>query len=286
LYEKNGTEKTFQVLKNTWRYWAADPFIISVDNTEYLFFEMYDRLKGKGLLGYRVIENGKIGKMKVAYESKQHLSYPFIFRKNNDFFIIPETSEEGNLVLLKADKFPDKWRKESIIMSNICVCDSTLFHYEGKDYLLTQPYDKHYKFDLLEIYVNRDGKWIPHNQNPIALGTENARQAGKVIFSCSGYIRVSQNCINGYGRGINFNRILSLDDKTYSEEKIRSISVNDIKHNGASHRYIGIHTYNASEYYEVIDLKNVSRVHLGNIIYGVYRIIHYLMSKIKSYIEL
>ena len=62
--------KEFTVLPNTIRYWAADPFIISVGEKEYLFFEMFDRLKSKGLIGYREINGDKIGKMKIAYEAE------------------------------------------------------------------------------------------------------------------------------------------------------------------------------------------------------------------------
>ena len=85
LWEKGGESKEFAVLPNTIRYWAADPFIISVGGKEYLFFEMFDRLKSKGLIGYREIHGDKIGKMKIAYEASHHLSFPFIFKYENEY---------------------------------------------------------------------------------------------------------------------------------------------------------------------------------------------------------
>ena len=69
LFESGGCEKPFKLLPNTLRYWAADPFIISKGDKDYLFFEMFDRFKSKGLIGLRIIENGKIGKMQVVFES-------------------------------------------------------------------------------------------------------------------------------------------------------------------------------------------------------------------------
>lgn len=39
---------------------------------------MFDRLKSKGLIGYREINGDKIGKMKIAYEAEHHLSFPYI----------------------------------------------------------------------------------------------------------------------------------------------------------------------------------------------------------------
>lgn len=84
--EKGGESKEFTVLPNTIRYWAADPFIISVGEKEYLFFEMFDRLKSKGLIGYREINGDKIGKMKIAYE--QNIIYPFLIFLNTKMNII------------------------------------------------------------------------------------------------------------------------------------------------------------------------------------------------------
>ena len=46
LFEESGTEIPFTIVPNSFRSWCADPFIISVGDKDYLFFEMFDRFKG------------------------------------------------------------------------------------------------------------------------------------------------------------------------------------------------------------------------------------------------
>ena len=67
-------ETPFTVLKNSRRYWCADPFLYQRDGQYYLFFEAYDRLKRKGMLGYRTVSKDGCGKIQVFYESAGHLS--------------------------------------------------------------------------------------------------------------------------------------------------------------------------------------------------------------------
>jgi hypothetical protein len=40
LFEDGGTLKKFKLIKNTLRYWCADPFLVSHNNKDYVFFEM------------------------------------------------------------------------------------------------------------------------------------------------------------------------------------------------------------------------------------------------------
>ena len=154
LWEKGGESKEFTVLPNTIRYWAADPFIISVGEKEYLFFEMFDRLKSKGLIGYREINGDKIGKMKIAYEAEHHLSFPYIFEYKNEYYMMPEYSEGKELFVLKAIHFPDKWEKIESWMQGKRLVDSVLLNHERENYLLrkilnqdTHPRNFQYLFE-------------------------------------------------------------------------------------------------------------------------------------------
>lgn len=155
LWEKGGTSEKFTVLSNTIRYWAADPFIITFDDKDYLFFEMFDRLKGKGVIGYREINGGKISRMKIAYKAEYHLSFPFIFHYNNDVYMMPEYSEGKELFLLKATHFPDKWEKVESWMNEKRLVDSILLSYQGNIFLLTQELESGYSSDKLSLYIKQ-----------------------------------------------------------------------------------------------------------------------------------
>ena len=44
------TQTPFVALKNSWRYWVADPFVISRMGKTYIFAELYDYLRRKGCI--------------------------------------------------------------------------------------------------------------------------------------------------------------------------------------------------------------------------------------------
>lgn len=272
LWEKGGESKEFTVLPNTIRYWAADPFIISVGEKEYLFFEMFDRLKSKGLIGYREINGDKIGKMKIAYEAEHHLSFPYIFEYKNEYYMMPEYSEGKELFVLKAIHFPDKWEKIESWMQGKRLVDSVLLNHERENYLLTQDLKSGYSSEKLSIFIRKGKEWVPHKQNPIVKSLANARLAGKTFFENNQLIRVAQDCQDGYGTKLHFNNIMKLSEDEYEEEMFRTISVEDIIVDSKEH-FCGIHTYNSNDCYEVIDLKNPDRIRIGNILNIMWRII-------------
>lgn len=272
LWEKGGESKEFAVLSNTIRYWAADPFIISAGGKEYLFFEMFDRLKSKGLIGYREIHGDKIGKMKIAYEASHHLSFPFIFKYENEYYIMPEYSEGKELFVLKATHFPDKWEKVEGWMKGKRLVDSALLHHERETYLLTQDLGSVYTSEELSIFIRKGEEWLPHKENPVVKSLANSRLAGKTFFEKNQLIRVAQDCQDGYGTKLHFNNIMKLSEGEYEEEMFRTISVEDIIVD-SKERFCGIHTYNSNDCYEVIDLKNPDRIRIGNILNIMWRII-------------
>lgn len=271
LFQEGGTEASFKLIPNSFRYWCADPFIVSAEEKDYLFFEMFDRLKGKGVIGYRVISQNKIGKMKVAYEAPHHLSFPFIVKVGCDWYMMPEYSEGKEIPLLKATYFPERWEKvESWMNGKRCV-DSALLTHQKQDYLFTQELTKGYRFDTLEIYVREKDAWNPHCKNPVVVSSATSRLAGRIFKDGETLIRVAQDCSEEYGKSLHFMKISNLDSAEYEEEAIMDVGVNDIEIDNGK-RYAGVHTYNCSERYEVIDLKNFDHVSLGNVINLFWRI--------------
>lgn len=272
LWEEGGGSKKFTVLSNTIRYWAADPFIISVGEKDYLFFEMFDRLKSKGLIGYREINGNKIGKMKIAYQAKYHLSFPYVFKYKNGYYMMPEYSEGKELFVLKATHFPDKWEKVESWMKGKRLVDSVLLNYEGENYLLTQYLKSGYSSEELSIFIQKGKEWVIHGQSPVVKSLANARLAGKPFFEKNQLIRVAQDCQDGYGTKLHFNNILKLSENEYEEEMFRTISVGDITLD-SKENFCGIHTYNFDDRYEVIDLKNLDKIRIGNIFNIMWRVI-------------
>ena len=266
LFEDGGTEKEFLVLKNSLRYWAADPFLFLYQGKDYIFFEKFDRFKSKGLIGYREIINGKATKMKVAYEADFHLSFPFIFEKDGDVYNMPEYSYGKSIAFLKSTHFPDKWEKVSEILEGRRYVDSALVEYNNTHYLFTQDITDGYNGGGLSVYYEENGEWLPHKNNPLVTDSAVSRLGGRVLNMKGKLIRVCQDCSEDYGTKLHFQQIDEFSEDSYEEHNIRNIETNDIKLLSKKNNYRGIHTYNYNDGYEVIDLKNKDKIRIGNVV--------------------
>ena len=71
------------------RYWMADPFLYERDGITYLFYEMYDYFRGRGVLAYSIINDDfSVSKPKIIINEKFHLSFPNIYEKRTLLLII------------------------------------------------------------------------------------------------------------------------------------------------------------------------------------------------------
>lgn len=255
-------QSAFKIVPNTRRYWAADPFLAKQDGRYYLFFEMYDRLKRKGLLGCREISENGFGKMHVIYECDYHMSYPFIYNENNNYYIIPECGASGELMRLQCERFPFEWKKDVVLLKDR-LTDTTLFSKDGVDYLISQRIDDSYTFDRIDLFYAKNGTFCECSSNPVKTDISSARCAGKVFEYKNRNIRPSQDCGASYGEKLNFNVIGSISENSYCESNLCCVKCSEIKLNRKNH-FIGIHTYNKLDHIEVIDLKLPNRPNFYN----------------------
>lgn len=264
----------FQTLKNTWRYWCADPFPFDYKGRTYVFMEVADVLTQKGAIGYRIIDDGKIGPIRICIKMPYHMSYPMLFTRNDEIFMIPECHESKKMTIYRAKKFPDEWEEADVVLRDKMVCDTNYLRYEGEEYLLTMPLvGSRFCYDRLELYHRADsGDWQLCPASPIVLGEEKARNAGHFFMLDGQLMRPSQNCGASYGENIVFNRVLAINGTEYREEVWRELAVSDIE--TGSTKYDGIHTFNSSASYDVIDLRIAQKFQPAKLLY-------YLRSKIK-----
>ncbi|MCH5315041.1 MAG: hypothetical protein J1E81_03930 [Eubacterium sp.] len=250
----NDTVNQFTVVKDTYRYWTADPFLVKENGKYYLFFEAYDRLKRKGLLGYREITDNSFGDIKIIYESNKHLSYPFIYKNDDTYYIVPESNKQGELFRLKCTGFPDKWEKETLLLKDNLV-DTTIYtDSDGVNYYISERVDERNIFDRVDLFYEENGELKECESNPVKVDASNARGAGKLFEFEDKLIRPSQDCDKAYGEKLNFNQVLSISKNGFKEKPYRTICVNEIKLD-KNYNFVGIHTYNRLDNVEVIDLK-------------------------------
>lgn len=275
----NNTEKPFTVLSDSYRYWTADPFLYKHNGKYFLFFELFDRLKRKGLLGYREITGNKAGKLNIIYECDSHLSYPYIYSEGDDIYIIPESSRANELFRLKCISFPDKWEKEKVLYSG-SLADTTMLKYNDNTYYISEKVDGSGIFNRVDLFFEKNGVFCECKNNPVKLDVNTARCAGSFFEYDNMLIRPSQDCGDSYGKALNFNQVLEVNQNNYLEKLYKTIKIDEISLD-VKNNFSGIHTYNRLDNIEVIDLK-MSNVNLLNPIGAVLKRIKLLIKGINK----
>ena len=90
----------FRAIKNNLRYWVADPFVFERDGETYIFAELFDYLRRRGVIGYSKLKaNGSFSSWKEIIVEPYHMSYPQIFEHDGEIYIVPETGSGHTLDL-------------------------------------------------------------------------------------------------------------------------------------------------------------------------------------------
>ena len=198
----------------------ADPFMI-VENKEYnMFFEVLNRETNQGDIGLAKSRDGVNWQyQKIVLDEPFHLSYPYIFSWDNNYYLIPESGEDMSVRLYKAASFPDKWEYVGDLLSGHTYIDPSIFHYKGMWWLFTYTYR-----GILNLYYSEDllKGWRPHPQNPIVKFDKNiSRPAGRVFNYEGRLYRLAQSGIPRYGSSVFAFEITDISKESY-EEKIAS----------------------------------------------------------------
>ena len=156
LYDGNFSE--FTIIKNSFRYWRADPFLFEHNGETYVFAELFDRLKAKGKIGAAKIKNGKCGKFKICLDLPWHLSYPCVYKKNNEIYMVPECARSGKITVYKSKNFPYEWEEAYVLYEGAGV-DTTPVQIDGNIYgfFTTLKTKDNNKNDCL-YYIDNDTK--------------------------------------------------------------------------------------------------------------------------------
>lgn len=235
------------------RFWS-DPFVITHEDKHYIFFEelLFERDLGH-LCCMQLFDDGTHSKPVKILEKEYHLSYPYIFAYENQYYMIPESGDHQCIELYKSFEFPYKWEFDRTLMDNIRAYDSTLFEHDGLWWLFTCIADDEKsssREDLHLFYATSplSTKWQPHALNPVISDAGSARPAGKIFLYDNKIYRPSQNCAGSYGAGLNLCEITVLSTERYSEKVVSQMFPDWDK------RFKGLHTFNFNKYITVSDV--------------------------------
>jgi hypothetical protein len=208
----------------------ADPFLFQHDEETYVFYEAYTPSDTKAHIAVGRLVDDRLERLGIALKAEHHLSYPFVFRHADGIFMIPETNQARRLEVWRCIEFPLRWELHATALEGQSSADSALFPFAGKWWLFTNLSEFHaYEDHCSELHVfevdGPDLKWIkPHRNNPVVMGSTEARNGGRPFEHGGQLYRPSQRNEYGiYGYGLNIMEVEELDLDSYSERCIRTI---------------------------------------------------------------
>ena len=66
-----------------------------------------------------------------AIEEPYHLSYPYLLELDGRLYCVPETHQAREVALYELERFPDRWRRVTSLLSDIVLVDATPFNHGG-----------------------------------------------------------------------------------------------------------------------------------------------------------
>jgi hypothetical protein len=233
------------------RFWA-DPFQIKVDGRYYIFFEDYVNSMGRAHISVvEVDRKGIVSGPTEVLKLDCHLSYPFVFEWQGDYFMIPETGERNVVELYRATSFPFQWDPVKVLLEARSPVDATLAEVNGQWLMFVNIEEEGVavNWDELHLYFADSplGPWTPHERNPIVSDVRFARPAGRIFRSNGLLCRPSQDSSLRYGYATIINIVTEFSMSAYRE--VPSLRINPDWDNDI----IGVHTLNMLDEMTVID---------------------------------
>lgn len=200
---------------------VADPFMIEADGTWYMFFEVMNIERDKGEIGLATSRNGLQWEyQRIVLSEPFHLSYPYVFSNNGEYFMIPESFEDKAMKLYRADRFPFKWSYVATLLDGPWV-DSSIFFFDGRWWVFTNPVAP--ANEILELFYADDisGPWRRHAMSPLIINNKRiTRGGGRVIVLGDKPVRFAQDCDPFYGTAVRAFEISVLTPSSYAEREL------------------------------------------------------------------
>lgn len=202
---------------------VADPFAMCHGGRWYVLFEVFDRVRRRGSIGAAVSDDLRSWTyLGVVLREPFHVSYPHMFRWDNEIFLMPETAEDGGVRLYRATSFPESWELVGRVLGGPSYLDSTVFHHDDKWWMLTDT-GRHQGAGTLRLYTS-DGLmsgWREHPASPVVFSNpRKARPAGRVVMMGDRPMRFAQDCYPFYGTRTMAFEILTLSESEYRERAV------------------------------------------------------------------
>lgn len=189
-----------------------------------------------------------------ALDRSYHLSFPQVFRWEDQWYMTVESGQAGCVTLHRAERFPLAWQPVAELITERHCVDPVLHHHQGRWYLFANVAESGGNtWDELFLFVSDSltGPFAPHPANPIVADVRRARSAGRLFHHQGRLIRPSQDSAPSYGAATVFNEVLELSPTAYRERPVGRLDAS------WAPGLDGCHTYSTSDTLEVVDMRGM-----------------------------
>jgi hypothetical protein len=232
------------------RFWA-DPFAVTSDGRYFVFLEelLYEQRRG-WISVMELGPDGPLGPPVPVIQEEHHLSYPFVFSHDGEWYMLPEAAQRRRIGLYRATRFPHEWVRDRALVEGEPFVDATLARIDGRWWLFAgRGRGPEHADNELHIFHAPSplGPWSAHRLNPVLRDVSRSRPAG-ALFEVGGvWYRPVQDGSRSYGGALRLQRILRIDPDEYQEETVLGLAPPQ------GGNLVGMHTWNRSGNLTVID---------------------------------
>ncbi len=185
---------------------VADPFHLRNEAGFHLFYEVWNTRERRGEIAHATSADARTWTYgQVVLREPFHLSYPWVARVGNDYYMVPETRQCQAVRLYRAEAFPHRWTFVRELLRGD-FADATPFQHDGRWWMFA-----HRGLDELRLFsaAALDGEWTEHPASPIVAGNRSlSRPGGRVMNFDGRLVRFAQDGWPQYGTCV---RALELD---------------------------------------------------------------------------
>lgn len=194
----------------------ADPFGWVDGDTARLLFEDYGYGERKGLIRS---EDEK----PLFSEEDFHLSYPFLFVFEGQWYCLPESFESRSVRLYRWNEKQQQFIFFRTLLHDVELTDPTLQEIDGRWWLFSTP--RALSNTSLHLYYSDSpfGLFKPHENNPVKWDVRGARPAGHLFQHYGIWYRPAQDCSVSYGSRVVIHRIEEISPTAYRETQVKTI---------------------------------------------------------------
>lgn len=230
--------------------WFADPYLLEVtDKQIVVLVEEFCYKIRKGRIAKLVVSRPDyvLQDMKIVLELPTHLSFPVIYEKDGQVYVMPENSKSGGINIYRYNA--EKERLDLVHeVGHLPLTDATIVKFHSDEEFVFSTKLPNPNGNELEIYPF-DGKFMKMEAkalDTVSFPSNIARNAGDAFYIGEQMYRPAQDCNKCYGNGINIQQVNSVGGKFELK------TVNEF-HSDNPDYGLGYHTFNIKNGLIVVD---------------------------------